>query len=41
MVTAVTVTIDTLTDIAGGRGTGTIIDSTTIAIIIVIEKQRI
>ena len=40
MVTAVTVTIDTLTDIAGGRG-GTIIDSTTIAIIIVIEKQRI
>jgi hypothetical protein len=41
MVTTVTVTIDTLTDIAGGRDTGTIIDSTTTAIIVVIEKQLV
>jgi hypothetical protein len=40
MVTTDTVTIDTLTNIAGTGGTGTIIDITTIAIMIVIDAWR-
>jgi hypothetical protein len=40
MVTTDTVTIDTLTNIAGGGGIGTIIDTTTIAIMIVTDAWR-
>ena len=40
MVTIDTVIIDTLTNIAGGGGTGTIIDTITIAIMIVIDACR-